>query len=322
MNIALLRQLIEAEGGFVPLGNLGPDLDTVRTALAELESFGFTIEQHPYLGVAYRAGAERICPDQIEIDLGTRWVGRRIAVWNQVTSTNDLAARAATSRANAGLVVLAEQQSAGRGRRGRRWSAPPRSSILMSVLLFPPDMLAETAWLTALGAVAVAEVVSEWSGRNARIKWPNDVRVEGHKIAGVLVERGQGAVVGIGINANLTRDELPEELRPLATSLQILLGRKVDRSELARDLIRRLDHWYERGQSLGPDSLDAPWRDRSEHLGQPVRITTPTGASFGRLDGIGICQGISLTLADGREQTIAVRDVLALEAVPIEPRVG
>ena len=160
-------------------------------------SFGFGIEQHPYRGAAYRGPAERLCPDQIEHGLATRWIGRRIAVWNRVTSTNDLAARAGTSASNDGLVVLAEEQTAGRGRRGRSWTAPPRSSILMSVVLFPPPHLAPAvpeaafgcAWLTALGAVATAEVVAAWTGRDATIKWPNDVRVDGRKIAGILVER-------------------------------------------------------------------------------------------------------------------------------------
>ena len=110
----------------------------VRADLDALAAFGFGIERHPYRGAAYAGPAERLCPDQIEHELATRWIGRRIAVWSRVASTNDLAAQAGTSASNDGLVVLAEEQTAGRGRRGRSWTAPPRSSILMSVLLFPP----------------------------------------------------------------------------------------------------------------------------------------------------------------------------------------
>ena len=169
----------------------------LRFELDALVSFGFGVEQHPYRGAAYRGPARRLCPDQIEHALATRRIGRRIAVWNRVTSTNDLAARAGTSASNDGLVVLAEEQTAGRGRRGRSWTAPPCSSILMSVVLFPPAHLAPAlpeaafgcAWLTALGAVAAAEVVTAWTGREATIKWPNDVRIDGRKIAGILVER-------------------------------------------------------------------------------------------------------------------------------------
>jgi BirA family biotin operon repressor/biotin-[acetyl-CoA-carboxylase] ligase len=290
----------------------GTDFERIGRDLDELESFGFVIERHPYWGVAYRGPAPRLCPDQIEEDLGTLRVGRRVAVWNRVTSTNDLAVRASGSTANEGLVVLAEEQSAGRGRRGRTWTAPSGSSILMSVLLFPPAVLAETAWLTALGAVAAAEVIAAWTGLDARIKWPNDVRVGGRKIAGVLVERGPGAVVGIGLNANLTPDQFPAELAATATSLHILSGAPVDRSELVRALIRRLDAWYERGRTEGPESLNGPWRDRSEHLGSLVDVTTPRGPERGRLVDLDLVQGLSLALPDGLCRRIAVQEVLEL----------
>src|SRR5262249_42762738 len=148
--------------------------------------------------------------------------------------------------------------------------------ILMSVLLFPPaeldiagvDTGPGVGWLTAMAAVVTAEVVSTWIGREAVIKWPNDVRVGGRKIARILVERpaahglaagaaegarsqpseasGRAAVIGVGLNVNLDRDALPADLRTRATSIRIEQGgRALDRSEVARDLIRRLDHWYE-----------------------------------------------------------------------------
>jgi BirA family transcriptional regulator, biotin operon repressor / biotin---[acetyl-CoA-carboxylase] ligase len=319
MNIPLLRRLRETRGVFIPLAELGTDLGRVRGELDELEAFGFVLERHPYRGVAYRGPAGQFCPDQIEFELDTRRVGRRVAVWNRVTSTNDLAARASGSSANDGLVILAEEQSAGRGRRGRSWMAPAGSSLLMSVLLFPPATLATAGWLTALGAVGTAEVVAASTGRDARIKWPNDVRVDGRKIAGVLVERGPGAIIGIGLNANLARDDFPGALRESATSLRILLGEPVDRSELARALIRRLDHWYELGRSQGPETLAIPWRDRSEHLGRTVRVTTPSAELVGHLDDLDLLQGLTLTLPEGRRHHVPLRDLLALGPADTEP---
>jgi BirA family biotin operon repressor/biotin-[acetyl-CoA-carboxylase] ligase len=312
MNMLLLHRMRESPGAFVPWNALGDRLDVVHRDLDELEAFGFAIERHPYWGVAYRGPSDRLCPDQIEYELATRRVGRRIAVWNRVTSTNDLAAQASSSAANEGLVVLAEEQTAGRGRRGRSWVAPPRSSLLMSVLLFPPTPLSATGWLTALGAVAAAEVVHEWTGRKAGIKWPNDVRVEGQKIAGVLVERGNGAIIGIGLNANLRRGDLPQPLSVSTTSLLELLGGPVDRSELARALIRRLDAWYERGRAEGPETLNPAWRDRSEHLGRAVCVTTPAGPRLGRLDDLDLQRGVSLALPDGSHGMITASDVLDL----------
>ncbi|WP_254053506.1 biotin--[acetyl-CoA-carboxylase] ligase [Singulisphaera sp. GP187] len=316
MNIPLLHRLRDAQGAFVSIAELGDGeaFDSVQTDLDELERFGFVLESHPYRGVAYRGPAARLCPDQIEHELGTRRVGRRIAVWNRVISTNDLAANAAASKANEGLVILAEEQTAGRGRRGRQWVAPTGSSLLMSVLLFPSESLAEAGWLTALGAVAVAEVVAAWTGLDARIKWPNDVRIAGRKIAGILVERGEGAVIGIGLNANLSQADFPTELHETATSLRILMGETVDRSELVRALIRRLDAWYDRGWSLGPDALNPAWRDRSEHLGQMVEVATPSGSHVGRLVDLDLRRGLTLAESDqdGRARQFSIRDVLTL----------
>jgi BirA family transcriptional regulator, biotin operon repressor / biotin---[acetyl-CoA-carboxylase] ligase len=314
LNIPLLNRLRAATGEFIPLDELGPDPGRLRGDLDALASFGFAIERHPYRGACYAGPAERLCPDQIEHELATVRVGRRIAVWSRVSSTNDLAARAAGSASNDGLVVLAEEQTAGRGRRGRPWTAPSRSSILISVLLFPPratdaigpEAGADPAWLTALGAVATAEVVSAWIGREAAIKWPNDVRVDGRKIAGILVERPasdrRAVVIGIGLNVNLDRDGFPADLHNLATSIQIERGGlPVDRSEVARELIRRLDHWYDALHSLGREALNAPWRDRCELLGQVVRVATPAGSRSGRLVDLDLRTGLVLDIGSERD---------------------
>ena len=314
--MALLFQLREAGGAFVALDALGSSREGVHRDLDELTAFGFAIERHPYLGAAYRAPAEGLCPDQIEYQLGTRRIGRRIAVWNRVASTNDLAARASASTVNEGLVILAEEQSAGRGSRGRTWTAPSRSSILMSILLFPDGPLAEPAWLTALAAVAVAEVVSSWTGRAAAIKWPNDVRVDGRKVAGILVERSAGAVIGIGLNATLAAADFPDELQDKATSLRILGGGPVDRSDLARALIRRIDDLYDTSERQGASVLNQSWRDRSEHLGLRVDVSTLAGTIRGRLDDLDLTDGLRLTLDDGQSRRLAARLVLAITPTP------
>ncbi|HKI17712.1 MAG TPA: biotin--[acetyl-CoA-carboxylase] ligase [Isosphaeraceae bacterium] len=352
LNIPLLHRLRCAGGDYLVLRELGPNLEEVRRDLDALAAFGFAIELHPYRGAAYRGPAKQLCPDQIEHDLATRWIGRRIAIWSRVASTNDLASRAGASLANDGLVVLAEEQMAGRGRLGRSWVSPARSSILMSVLLFPPPHLAEVVpesaygcpWLTALGAVATAESVASWTGREVTIKWPNDVRVGGRKIAGILVERvlpprppvapqsappsqsGRGIVIGIGLNVNLDADAFPDDLRSRATSLQIERGgESIDRSELCRDLIRRLDHWYDLTRTIGPHVLNLPWRTYSEHLGRVVSIATAAGSVTGRLVDIDLMLGLSLEIETrhgaGEDARTGIRrmafppaDVLALES--------
>jgi biotin-(acetyl-CoA carboxylase) ligase len=169
--------------------------------------------------------------------------------------------------------------------------------------------------LTALGAIATAEVVSSWTGQSARIKWPNDVRVKNRKIAGILVESALapnqalasprhtpdpawGAVIGVGLNANLVHEDFPPELAALATSLQIERGGdRVDRSELVRDLIRRLDHWYDLSRANGPETLNAAWCQRSEHLGRLVKVATPSAHLVGRLIDLDVRFGVTLELS-------------------------
>lgn len=315
MNIALLKRLRGALGEFVACESLG-DAAALQHDLDELEAFGFGLERHPYRGVAFRSPAERLCPDQIEFELGTKRVGRRIAVWNRVASTNDLAARAAVSMANEGLVILAEEQTTGRGRRGRVWHAPARTSVLMSVVLFPPEPLCDPAWLTALGAVAVAEAVGELTGCDAAIKWPNDVRVAGLKLAGILVECNAGAVIGIGVNTNMAQDDFPVELRQSATSIRALSGSTVDRSDFIHGLIRRLDSLYDDSLRDGPTVVALPWRERSEHLGRTVRVETPSGPVTGRLEDISLGAGLKVATPGGSTIRIAARQVLAIADAP------
>jgi BirA family biotin operon repressor/biotin-[acetyl-CoA-carboxylase] ligase len=312
VNIPLLDRLRTADGAFVPWPSLASEWPGAVADLDELAAFGFALERHPFHGAAYRGPAERLCPDQIEWELGTSRIGRRVAVWDRVPSTNDIAARAASSRANDGLAVLAEEQTAGRGRRGRKWSAPPRSSILLSVLIFPGGPLDDPGWLTALGAVAVSEVVAEMTGAEARIKWPNDVRVDRRKVAGILVERGPGAVIGIGLNVNVAPGDFPPDLADSATSMLRLAGRKFDRSQIVRWLLLRLDHWYGLGLNEGPASLDPPVRSRSEHVGRDVRVATTTGVVEGRLETIEVGRGIVIA-RDGAQIRLDGRDIMAIE---------
>lgn len=312
MNIPLLRMLREAEGAYLPLSGLGNDLESVDRDLRELQQFGFGLEIHPYFGAAYRFPSARLCPDLIEHGLETRHIGRRIAVWDRVASTNDLAARASGSAANAGLVVLAEEQTAGRGRRGRHWTAPYASSILLSTLLFPEGTLADPAWLTALAAVATCEVVETWSGRTAQVKWPNDVRLHKRKVAGILVERAQGAVIGIGLNVNGTALDFPESLRSTATSIRIESGESVDRSEVARSLILRLEHWWTLGACGDTEQIHREWRRRSEHPGQAVGIETPGGIRTGVVCDLDLKRGLSIRDTSGLESWIPPAEILAV----------
>jgi BirA family transcriptional regulator, biotin operon repressor / biotin---[acetyl-CoA-carboxylase] ligase len=167
-------------------------------------------------------------------------IGCTVHRYGSVTSTNDIAREMAAKGAPEGTVVVASEQTRGRGSRGRVWVSPAGVNLMLSVILRPeitPDRLGELAFVAG---VAVAGTLRERFGLDARIKWPNDVRVGGKKIAGMIVEAAKGAaVLGIGLNVNWT--ELPEEIADTATSLAIELGKPVDLEALLKGFLADLD---------------------------------------------------------------------------------
>jgi BirA family biotin operon repressor/biotin-[acetyl-CoA-carboxylase] ligase len=202
--------------------------------------------------------------------LDTRRLGRRVLVYPRVDSTSTRAEALAHDPANDGVVVLAAEQDAGRGQYGRSWQCPRGSGVLMSVLLFPPPLLNRAPILTAWAAVSVCELIQKVAGLEARIKWPNDVLIDGRKVCGILLEQGQGTVAGIGLNVNQPASLFAEADLPLATSLAIATGETRDSTEVARALIFELDAQYEglcHGDLAG---LEASWQGRLGLLGKPV----------------------------------------------------
>ena len=145
-----------------------------------------------------------------------------------------------------GTVAVAEEQSEGRGRLGRKWDAPPRTSILVSVLLRPPVDPPRLPELSLVAGGAVAEAISEVTGIEPTIKFPNDVLVSGRKVAGILAESSEGRVVlGIGVNANQTQGELPPDAQTEPTSLRIELGKPVERAPLLAAILIQLERAYD-----------------------------------------------------------------------------
>lgn len=209
---------------------------------------------------------------------GELWT--RVEVLEQTTSTNADAMAAAGRGAPEGLVVVAEHQSAGRGRAGRSWSAPPRSGLMFSVLLRPsPAHRAQWGSLTLLTGVAVVEAVRRVAGVDAVLKWPNDVLVGERKLAGILAESSADAVVvGVGLNVSLRADELPVEH---ATSLALEQAVCVDRVPLLRAVLRDLARWYARwahhDADLVASGLLDTYRGHCATLGREVAIHLPGG---------------------------------------------
>lgn len=224
--------------------------------------------------------------------LDTRLVGSHIECLRTATSTSDQARLYAQAGAPEGTVIIAEEQTAGRGRRGREWRSIPGQALTLSVLLrplMPPSLCQHLSLLAALGC---CRAIQGLTGLEARPKWPNDVIVNQRKVGGVLVEmlaeaeRIEAAIVGIGINVKGTAADLGDDLAGTASTLEEQAGAPVSRLELACGVLGELDELYCAYCEQGPEPLLEMWRASDLCLGQWVRVTTEDRTIEGRAEGI------------------------------------
>jgi len=242
--------------------------------------------------------------------LKTRFVGHTILFYPVTTSTMDMARRAAAGGAEEGTIVLAEEQTAGKGRLGRQWFAPPGSSLLISIILRPE--LGQLSKLNMVAALAVAESVERVTGTPATIKWPNDVLIEGRKVSGILMEsqvqEGQVefAIVGIGLNVNLDPSTLPQTAFP-ATTLRAVAGHEVSRLEVLVSLLQEFEQLYQalcRGEPI-----HQRWLSRLETLGRKVRVSLGDRVEEGYAESVDEQGNLMLRRPDGSLVTIVAGDV-------------
>src|SRR6266403_3522744 len=244
---AILEAFYQAAGQFVRAEDLGRQLNQSATAvtaeIVELEKLGYTIEAHPHLGYRLLGTPNRLTADDIKARLKTKLIGSEILVFEETASTNDVVEHLAKSGAREGLVVFAESQTRGRGRRGRAWVSPRGKGLWFSVLLRPTSPTSAASRITVAASVAVARAIRQNCGLDARIKWPNDVMVNGKKLGGVLTElRAEAdeillAILGIGIDVNCQREDFPGELASIATSIELETGSAQDRVALATEVL-------------------------------------------------------------------------------------
>jgi BirA family biotin operon repressor/biotin-[acetyl-CoA-carboxylase] ligase len=213
----------------------------------------------------------------------TRWLARRIDFHASVDSTNLLAEALARGDSPDGTLVIADHQSAGRGRQGRSFFSPAGCGLYFSVLLRPQMPADRLQHHVFAAAVAVAETAAPLLSERAAlaIKWPNDVLVGGRKLAGINLpvllegERVIAAILGIGVNVNTRREQFPAELRAIATSLRAEAGAEIDRAAFAERLLETLEHRIDRLRAGDVESVLAAWRARLAGIGQRVRIDGP-----------------------------------------------
>lgn len=216
--------------------------------------------------------------EKLKRSLKTAWLGKKIHYFLEIDSTNNIAKKLAEQDAEEGTIVIAESQSSGRGRLGRRWESP-KGGIWLSIILRPKLRLKEAVKISLIAAVAVARTIRQELGLDAEVKWPNDVLINWRKVCGILTEaisereKAKYAIVGIGINANFDLSVLPEELRKTATSLKEILGREIDGEKFICNLLEYFEAYYEKLRKGKFNVIIDEWRKISCILGREVQIS-------------------------------------------------
>jgi BirA family biotin operon repressor/biotin-[acetyl-CoA-carboxylase] ligase len=241
-------------------------------------------------------------------------IGRDIRVFNETTSTNDIAEKLARDGVREGVVIFAESQTKGRGRMGRRWVSPSGKGLWFSVLVRPPMPPQAATQLTVIAATATARAIREQTRLVPQIKWPNDILLDGKKVVGVLTElaaeldRVRHVTLGIGVDVNVT--EFPAELRDIATSLAIAAGRQIDRAELAAAILRELDRDYARVCAGEFASIAEEWEQQCVTLGRRVRIHNGAHTVSGRAESLDADGALLLRTDHGHLERIIGGDVV------------
>jgi len=235
--------------------------------------------------------------DKIKANLKTKRIGRKILVYKSTLSTNDVAAEYAKNKKNDGLAIFAEEQTAGRGRAGAKWCSSKGDSILCSIVL--TESRCEAEILSLVCAVAVAEAI----GTQAKIKWPNDIILNGKKTAGILLESKQNNdsrshILGIGINCHQKKNSFPPELQKIATSIDIETGSICDRISLAKRMLASIDHWLETAEKSGGKVIEE-WSKLSTLLNQRVTLIYNNRKYTGNCIGIDPEKGLIVQLDHG-----------------------
>jgi BirA family biotin operon repressor/biotin-[acetyl-CoA-carboxylase] ligase len=277
----VLAFLAEAGEEFVSGEAISDKLGLTRAAVWKhveaLRSQGYRIDAVPARGYRLAGVPDRLTPLEIRPLLNTHDLGQVLHWYEEVGSTSDRAKELAEEGAEGGEVVIAEAQTAGRGRRGRVWSSPPRRNLYFSVVLRPDLPPARAPELTLVASLALCDALRQ-AGVAAGIKWPNDVLASGRKIAGVLTElaaepdRVHWVVVGAGVNVNARPEDFPEELRDQATSVLIERGQAAPRALLAAACFTALEDWLDRHAEEGFAPIREAWRARSVTLGREVVV--------------------------------------------------
>ena len=279
----LLIHLKEGKGTWVSGESLARKMAISRTAvwkhIRTLRDEGYVIESSQKKGYLLRQSSDLLLENEIREGLNTSVLGKRgIHYFRQTDSTNNRAKLFASEGAPEGTLVVAEEQTRGRGRRGRQWFSPPGEGIYTSIILRPSISPNEAPKLTLMASVAVAEALLAMTSLAITIKWPNDILINGRKIAGILTEistemdRIDYVVIGVGINVNTPRKSLPPDIEDTATSVFMETGKPFPRIALLRAYLEWLEIYYEIFRTKGFEPVMKRWKSLAGIIGRHISV--------------------------------------------------
>ncbi|HZK56832.1 MAG TPA: biotin--[acetyl-CoA-carboxylase] ligase [Clostridia bacterium] len=299
--------------GEVLATNLGISRTAVWKHINILKKEGYIIETAPGRGYRLLETEDKLLPGEIEILLGDNTIGKQVVYFESVDSTNSYAKKE-IARLKDGTVVLAEEQTLGRGRRGKEWVSPKGTGIWVSLILKPDIPPREGIKMTQIAVAAVCESIRESTGLNALIKWPNDIIVNGKKVCGILTEMAgelneiSYIIIGIGINVNM--DSFPNEIKENATSLFIESGKKTDRRDLLVDTLRNFETLYnDYIEDLDLNRVLSMVKNYSAILGKNIRVIQGKTEKRGMAIDINNEGLLLIELEDGSSETVMSGEV-------------
>ena len=289
--LTALRETDDYISGQSLCRKFGVSRTAVWKAVNQLKEAGYEIEAVPNRGYRLIQAPDSISETELKSLCRTEWAGQEIRCFPVIDSTNVKAKQLAEEGYPMGTLVVAEQQNAGRGRRGRSWESPRGSGIFMTLLLKPEIHPNNASMLTLVAALAVSAAITEKTGRPAGIKWPNDIVMNGKKVCGILTEMSaqfdyvNHIVIGIGINVNNT--SLPEEISHMATSLYLDTKKSYHRAELIEETLEQFEKYY--AEYLKTEDLSGLVKEYNSHLvnlHQIVKVLDPKDPFEGKAMGI------------------------------------
>jgi BirA family biotin operon repressor/biotin-[acetyl-CoA-carboxylase] ligase len=249
--------------------------------------------------------------DELRSYFFRRTIGRRIEYHEEIESTNTEAVHLAQQDAPEGTVIIAEAQSCGRGRLDRIWESPPAMNLYLSVILRPDITAVSASLIPLMVGVAVAEVISQYCKGRVRLKWPNDILIDGKKICGILTEMRTRAdrvafiIAGIGVNLNMQKLHFPRELRETATSLRIETECEIDRLDFSVRLIETLEHWYRIFLNGGQDHIRQSWLKYADIIGRRIEVVFKSDMQRGTVVGLDENGALLIRGETGVQQVLA-----------------